>query len=206
MGAKTALIVASLLGAGLILVGCSEPAGTPTDDAVRSDSGALPDAEILMGWAEALAKEELAQMAAAELIYRNKTYEFAMDGGEGMIQRAYCKYFRQFRSFEVEDIERTDSVLHPVKYTIRYDFDVLGTTPILGNPTGTEFLQRAQTDFFFRNEQSDSVVRVYESGSDSRPKSSYGPFLDRPNYWNYATTADMFGQIIWLREIPIGSG
>ena len=206
MRVKLPLIVASMLGACLIVWGCSEPASAPTAESASSGLAAAPEAATLMGWAEALAKEELAQMAAAELVYRNQTYEFSMDGGEGAIQRAYGKFFRQFRSFNIEDIERTDSVLHPIRYTIRYDFDLLGTSPILGNPTGTEFLQRARSDYFFRHDRSDSIVRVYESGSDSRPISPFSPFLDRPNYWSYATTADLFGQVIWLRKIPEGSG
>jgi hypothetical protein len=129
-----------------------------------------------------------------------------MDGGEGVIQRAYGKYFRQFRSFTVEDIERTDSVLRPMKYTIRYDFDLFSTSPVLGNPTGTDFLQRVRSDYFFRNDRSDSLVRVYESGPDFKPVSSFVPFLDRPNYWTYATNADLYGQVIWLREISEGLG
>jgi hypothetical protein len=102
--------------------------------------------------------------------------------------------YRQFRDFEVVDIARTESILHPVRYTIRYDFDVIGTTMTDKAKTrDLQLIRRASADWYFVKHTEDSVTRTYDSDSGGRPMNPYTPILERLNYWQYQTKAVLFG-------------
>jgi len=190
------------------LVGCEivppdESASNPVPESSTGTAAvgdAVPNAATLQSWADTLAESELKQLAAAEMLYHARTYEHSLVTDSGFLTK-YGKFFRQFTDYEIVDIERTTSLLHPVKYTIQYNFDAVGTVPIDAKRDETAKIARARTDYFFVKEQSDKLVRTYESDAQGRPINPYSPYLDRPNYWQYLTTEDLFGHRWSLRDV-----
>ena len=201
-----AISMGTLMGCDGVSPNTAAVSGSAGAQPARGGSGAeVPDAATLKQWAESLAQSQLEQLAAAEMLYHARTFEHALVTDSGFLTM-YGKFYRQFTDFEVVDIERTPSLLQPVKYTIRYNFDAVGTLPIDATRQEAAKIERARSDYFFVKQQEDSVVRTYESDADGRPIDTYSPYLDRPNYWEYRTTEDLFGHRWTLIDVTRSQG
>ncbi len=200
MGVKRVFLGVMVVAACAWLAGCA-PKPAPDTKATRQPTlDPIPDAGTLMGWAKKLGARELEKLAAAEMLYRNHTYQHLLNTGDLDPVVHYGKYFREFRSFDVENIELTGSVIHPVKYTIRYDFDLFGTVFRRGQLRDTHLAEEARADYFVTPDLRDSILREYESDEGCRPIDAKNPVLERPNYWAYRTDA-IFGHTWDLNDV-----
>lgn len=199
-GVKRTLIVWLLLFVWGGLAGCAPGPVTGSGAARQPTLEPIPDADTLMGWATALGQRELEKLAAAEMLYRNHTYQHLLNTGDLDPHVHYGKYFREFRGFDIENIELTGSVIHPVKYTIRYDFDLFGTVFRSGSIRDTHLAKEARADYFVTQDLKDSIVREYSSDERCRPIATESPILERPNYWAYRTD-EIFGHTWDLNDV-----
>jgi len=191
-----------LLIAGTLGAGCSpQREGSYSGNRAGESLPQIPSGDVLLSWANELGAAELAKLAAAEMVYRNRTYAYVLNTGDTNINYVFGKYFRQFRGFEVLDVERSSSLLHPAKYRIRYDFDLLGTFMRTGRPNDTAAQAASLKDYVFLKDGQDSLTREYLSDIDSKPLDTYSPFLERPNYWAYKNTVNPFGYSWSMFEI-----
>ncbi len=192
---KAKIALASVLMAGLI-VSCGGQVMSPASKGATASSTTVTPAEpstvpstvtqdVLLKKAEELAKSELARLAAAEMIYRNKVYDHIyFDEDNGVRTDVLMKYYRNFHDMEVLDVKRTDSLLYPVEFEIRYDFDMLGTKEVAGPPnTLTELAKSVKNDNAFQLYISDSLVRTYRCGETGECAVMNPDSLPRPNYW-----------------------
>ncbi len=177
LGALAALFPALLLA---LLFGCT--------DSMRSGSSSqgLSASRVakLTEKAHQLAESEMARMSAAEMIYRNKvqvneTSIPAMILGESLKTTVYLKIYRNFTGYEVEDIVFSDSVLYPVTYEIRYEYDVLATTHRGSHLLNANSLSSQDREFkLLRHSSTTQRYRCDRSGSY---KGAPAGLLSRPN-------------------------
>ena len=141
--------------------------------------------EVLVQKAEALAKSDMAKMAAAEMVYRNHVYlhVFQLQVGTNVPTYLFMKLYRRFTGYEVIDVERTNSVLRPIKFTIRFDCERVGTREINGAKESVESLREAESDNAFMVRDTESLTRVYYCDAQGEVVESPSPILARPNFW-----------------------
>ncbi len=192
---------------GFALIGCEAPLDyadsgeSKSADGRTADGSALPDESTLKAWAQELGESELRKLAAAEMIYRNAVFEHLLEG-DLSVSCTYMKLYRQFREFEVVDIARSESILRPVRYTIRYDYDLLGTsTEHQSRVRDLSLAREAASDMYFSKITEDSLTRTYDSDGIGRPVNNYPPQLERPNYWQYQTRVEFFGHRWSLADV-----
>ena len=202
-------IGAALLGlvSALILAATYRvPAAVKIDQVVES-SNEYAEPAVLIEKANALGKSEIARLAAAEMIYRNKVYihAFQLDGSSGQPIRLFMKLYRQFTGYEVVDIERSSSVLRPLKISIRFNYDRIGTRDVKGNTGDTELRSQVEADVAFITHDSESIVREYPCNAQGEVVKLPSPVLDRPNFW-WKNGREPYG-VAWIEDpyAPPGS-
>ncbi|MFP6584595.1 MAG: hypothetical protein VCD00_18830 [Candidatus Hydrogenedentota bacterium] len=78
--------------------------------------------------ADTLAKQELVRFNAIDMIYRDIPEMHTFRSPATRIQESgWVKVYRRITSYTIEDVKRSDSLIHPVVYEINYHFDVFGT-------------------------------------------------------------------------------
>ncbi len=147
-------------------------------------SGVQPPVGLLAR-ATALAETELLRLNAAEMIYRNKVYVhvFAMTSGSMDPARRCMKLYRRFAGFEIADIETTPSILHPIKLSIRYDFDLIGTRGEPAQRMNAALVRGVQQDRAFIVHRSESLLRQYLCNAEGEVV-AMPPLPERPNIFN----------------------
>lgn len=105
----------------LLVAGCAKPA---VEEKSITEYG-----NDLFEKADALAKQELVRFNAIEIIYRDMPEIHTFRSPATRIQESgWVKVYRRFNSYTIEDVKRSDSLIHPVVYEINYHFDVYGTS------------------------------------------------------------------------------
>jgi hypothetical protein len=184
--ALTIIALAALAVAGVALYRASGAVGAATSAAATNDA--------LVASARALAQDELTRLNAAEMIYRNKVYVHVYTMAEAALppSRQCMKLYRQFKDCDVEDIERTPSLLHPIKFSIRFNFDLIGTRGEPAQRLDPALIKSVQNDHAFVVHKTESIVREYFADLAgkviSRP-----PLPERPNFFSAPGSAK-FGE------------
>jgi hypothetical protein len=192
------VVVASLAVAGYSVYRLSVARG-----GVGAPAAGQAEAAALMARATALAEDELVRLNAAEMVYRNKVYvhTYTMEAFASNPARQYMKLYREFTGYEIEDIERTPSLLKPVKFLIRFDFDLVGTRGEGGNPHDPAVIRRVQGDHAFIVHGRESLTREYICDAGGRVVSE-PPSPERPNIYSSPGTKH-FGEL--MLEGPMGA-
>jgi len=100
-----------------------------TEKADESMLSSMNDFRLTMiDKAETLAHEELSRLAAVELLYKNisqlQTEKIPVEERQ---VGGWVKSYRKYTGYEINDIYRSDSYLHPVVFEISYQFDQFHT-------------------------------------------------------------------------------
>lgn len=204
---KSALVVATatLVFFAPLLAFAADPAPGSVNKSTSSYDFAEP--QVLAQKAEALAKADLAKMAAAEMVYRNHVFihVFQLQAGTNVPTYLFMKLYRSFSGYEVVDIEKTSSVLRPIKFTIRYDADRIGTRDIKASKENQEALQQAERDKAFMARDKESITRQYYCDAQGNVIEAPSPILPRPNFW-IKDGKDPFGATYVLDpyNLPVG--
>lgn len=174
---------------GAILAGAVLTACVQQPQSTVAGGNLSPD--VLLEKAHALAELELARLSAAEMIYRNKVWGHVYTNEDnGNRNEIVMKYYRNFLRTEVVDVKRTDSLLYPVEFIIRYDFDYLGTQGENANySTLAQVANNVKKDNAFQVIASDSLVRQYRCDGNAECDTIVPDLLPRPNFWNLNPTA-----------------
>lgn len=182
----------SLLLTAVVVVG-----GVSCDNLTSVDTGAETEAsvDVLLEKAQQLAKSELARLSAAEMIYRNRVCDHVYTSQDrGIRTDMVMKFYRNFRNAEVVDVKRTDSLLYPVEFVIRYDFDSLGTQGEAASYTNlAQAAKKVKNDNVFKVFASDSMVLTYECNALGECDTAIPEFLPRPNFWELNQIAVTYG-------------
>ncbi len=160
------------------------------------------DPQTLMKKANAIAESEIARLAAAEMLYRNKVmihaYEMDLLAGTSPATEVWIKLYRSFTGFEVLDIERAPSLLAPLKITIRFDYDRVGTREVRGNRSTPGLYDLVRQDVAFIVHDKESIVREYSCSGRGDPIRLPSPILKRPNIWLKGTKPPLGD--VWLED------
>lgn len=167
-------VLAALFSA--LLFGCTDSMSSGSSSRVLSASRIAKLTET----ASRLAESEMARMSAAEMIYRNKVqYNETILPVLQTKTGAYLKIYRNFTGYEVEDIVLSDSVLYPITYEIRYDYDVLASTQ-RGMDLPNAFSLSSQ-DREFELLRHSSVTQRYRCDWSGDYEGAPSSLLSRPN-------------------------
>lgn len=153
----------SLLGAGLAVAfaGCVET--------IEPDDGRAY-ADFIWEKANAFAESEMARMAAADMLYRDRTRLFESNVPVlGTPTGLYTKVYRHFTDYEVSDITQSESILNPVAFHIRFDYEVVSSPLRRYELEGAPELSQADRDHYILEGR--SLERIYlcdEAGNPSR--------------------------------------
>jgi len=193
----------TVIAVGAALVGCeplSPRAGSGGGEVAASN-------DVLLEKAQRLAESELARLSAAEMIYRNLVYDHIyVDEDNGVRTDILMKYYRNFRGTEVVDVKRTDSLLQPLEFVIRYDFDMIGTRIEAGLPkTMVETARKVKNDNAFQIYASDSLVRLYRCDAAGECGAVGPELLPRPNYWELNPWAKANG-VLQVEDLSLLAG
>ncbi len=141
--------------------------------------------EVLIEKATALAEGEIARLAAAEMVYRNKVmiHAFLLEGSAGGPTLLYMKLYRRFTGFELVNVERSPSVITPLKVLIRFNYDRVGTREVNGTSGDAELRGRVESDVAFVVHDQESIIREYPCTAKGDVIKLPTPILDRPNFW-----------------------
>ena len=132
-----------------------------------------------------LADSELARLSAIELMYRDKTYFYSFHIPDTTISgAAYAKVYRQFTKSRLVDITSTDSIFHPVQITIDFQYDILGSDPVLSKTKDPQKAITAHNHKTYAFSRSATERRVYLCDEKGQPMDPFPPPLPRPNYWD----------------------
>jgi hypothetical protein len=160
------------------------------DTAASTNKASLPkndiaEPDVLLAKAQALAKSDMARMAAAEMVYRNKVFIHSLDLPNATIgsTNLYMKLYRRFTGYQVVDIEKTNSVLRPIKFVIRYTVERVGTRELRGRVGDSTPLEQAEHDGAFLVRDRDTVLREYFCNGQGEVLEMPSPILERPNFW-----------------------
>lgn len=187
--ATVALILISVLLGGCLRSGSgqgnagaeSQRSGEAVSLAVAHDALAH-HAESIRAKAEAFAQAELARMNAAEMMYRNKVtlHEITIPAS-GNISRVKVKMYREFTGYEVVDIYRSDSVLAPIVYEIKYQYN-LYSTPARNSANKVEYeLAEHDTKFFLDGQY--AITRRYPCAPNGEYAGTLPPLPPRPDFF-----------------------
>lgn len=140
---------------------------------------------VLVQKAEALAKSDIAKMAAAEMVYRNHVFIHGIEptGGQFVPTYVFMKMYRRFTGYEVMEVEKTSSVLRPIKFTIRFDCERVATRSIKALKESVESLREAESDSAFGVLDTEAIVRTYYCDAQGNLMDGPPPVLPRPNFW-----------------------
>lgn len=182
---RTSLYVSFV--AVVVLLGCekSPPGAHPSQATVVSPLAGFSEeyAARLEQKARELAELELARMAAAEMIYRNKAVfqksQVDLTGGFVAESGAYVKIYRNFKGYHIEDIYQSGSLKYPIAYEIHYDYDVLATTPRGNHLPNAEEL--AQQDHEYEILRQGTLVRRYRCDTDGNYEGGLPELPPRPD-------------------------
>jgi hypothetical protein len=176
----SAAVVAMYLPAMVIAAETSPKAAAGTTSKYQ-----FAEPEVLVQKAEALAKADIAKMAAAEMVYRNHVFIHGIEpnGGQMLPTYVFMKMYRRFTGYEVTEVERTSSVLRPIKFTIRFDSERVGTRFIKAPKESVESLREAESDNAFSVLDREAIVRAYYCDAQGNLIDGPSPILPRPNYW-----------------------
>ncbi len=190
------LILLTTLG----LTSCSVPAPTETDNEsnppaiVHFDFGQpigmtrAEYADYLEQKAWNLAENEMARLSAIELTFRDKLYYHGLEvPATGISHGAYAKMYRQFTGYELVDITYSDSLFHPILFTIEFKYDILVSEPVFVEREGRKDAQAANINKNFHFHRSAQTQRIYPCDEKGSPQLPLLPPLDRPNYWDTGT-------------------
>ena len=145
-------------------------------------------ADYLKQKATDLAEADMARLSAVELVYRDKMYYYGYQNSVATISHgAYAKMYRQFTGYEVLDIIHSDSLFHPILFTIEFDCDILVTEPVFVERESRKEAQNAHTNKTYRFQRSHKVRRTYTCDEKGSPQQPLPPPLERPNYWDTGT-------------------
>lgn len=193
----------------LPLAACQQPKMVETAAEIFEVSGEeIDEVALLKERARGLAESELARLSAIEMLYRNQAYyyEYTMPG---MTTGAYAKLYRQFTGYEIVDIERSDSLLRPLTFTVSYRFDLIGTEAISVQQENAKSARAAKSDHSYRLYTSGDVVQRYTCTEDGSLAGPAPVPLERPNYWetgNKRSVGDMSMHEVRPPRLPPAKG
>ena len=193
------------------LSSCSDPTPTETADETGPPSIVHFDfgqpigmtrakyADYLEQKAHKLAETDMARLSAVELVYRDKMYYYGYrNPGAALSHGAYAKMYRQFTGYELIDITHSDSLFHPILFTIEFNFDILVSQPVFVEREGKTDAQTADINNTYHFHQSTKVRRTYVCDEKGSPQEPLPSPLERPNYWGEPSQFEMFS----MKEIP----
>lgn len=129
-----------------------------------------------------LALEELARMSAADLVYRNQS---ELHTRESLMMNTrtgvYVKLYRDFKAYSIIDIYRSDSIMAPISFEIRYTYDIIGTTPRQMEDTDSEAL--SQRDSVYEDLGTYQLTRWYECDEDGNYLGNLPVLPSRPDFY-----------------------
>lgn len=145
-------------------------------------------ADYLEEKARDLAESEMARLSAIELAFRDKLYYYGFEMPATNISHgAYAKMYRQFTGYELLDISNSDSLFHPILFTIEFKYDILVSEPVFVEREGRKDAQAANINKNYYFHRSDKALRIYPCDEKGSPQLPLPPPLDRPNYWDTGT-------------------
>lgn len=145
-------------------------------------------ADFLEQKARDLAESEMARLSADELAFRDKMYYYGLEIPDTIISHgAYAKMYRQFTGYELVDITYSDSLFHPILFTIDFKYDILVSEPVFVERESRADAQAANINKNYRFHRSDKVRRTYACDEKGSPQEPLPPPLERPNYWDKGT-------------------
>lgn len=199
-GVRKTVSAILLLLAILSLSSCSDPSPIGTLDETGAPSIVHFDfgqpvgmtraryADYLKQRATELAESDMARLSAVELVYRDKMYYYGYQNSVATISHgAYAKMYRQFTGYEVLDITHSDSMFHPILFTIEFSCDILVTEPVFVERESRKEAQNAYTNKNYSFQRSHKVRRTYSCDEKGLPQQPFPPPLERPNYWDTGT-------------------
>lgn len=182
------------------LSSCSDPRPTETADEMDPPSIVHFDFGQPIGMTRAvyavyleqkarnLAESEMARLSAVELAFRDKLYYYGLEiPGTYVSHGAYAKMYRQFTGYELVDITFSDSLFHPILFTIEFKYDILVSEPVFVKHEGRADAQTADTNKTYHFHRSDMARRTYSCDEKGSPQEPLPPPLERPNYWDTGT-------------------
>jgi hypothetical protein len=142
-----------------------------------------PDAIAdFMAKARVVAEADLAKFNEIEKTYMDtpRVYRMPQPAIAGM--GVYVKLYREFKSYEVEDILLTESLLYPVAYRIRFNCDIYSTYPrhILNDE---EAEQKSLADTEFTVLRQGQKRRLYKVDAEGKLKDDLPPLPHRDGYY-----------------------
>lgn len=171
----------------------------PSDTAPTTPTEQSP--QKLLEKAERFAAGELARLSAAEMLYRDRVYLHVYSyPSAGLQNSAYAKRYRQFTDYEVLDVVKSNSLLHPYLFEIQYNFEILSTDGVPVTIPNVKAARAAARDHRFRRIRSDTIRLEYRCDRDGDPVQSTPTILERPNYFQKGTK-DVMGEF-QVQEVP----
>ena len=199
-------------GGGLAACGAREATApaehlSPTAEASHSEdqapvSYASDDAyrDMLLEKANELALSELARLSAAELLYRNTPTPHRIEMADLAPNiGVYTKIYRSFNDYEITDIARSNSFLHPVSYEITFKYDILATDTRPFSLPNAE--QLAGGDAQFSVISSNRMTRTYPARADGEPLGHLPELPPRPDFYKRDIESK-----VWAPQAPSTMG
>ena len=211
-GVRRTIFATLLLLTTLGVSSCSDPAPRETPD----ETGSLPIVHFDFGQpigmtrarysdylkqkATNLAESDMARLSAVELIYRDKMYYYGYQNSVATVSHgAYAKMYREFTGYEVLDITHSDSLFHPILFTIEFNCDILVTEPVFVEWESRKDAQNAHTNKNYLFQRSDTIRRTYTCDEKGSPQEPLPPPLERPNYWDTGTPTKF--ELFTMKEV-----
>lgn len=188
-----------------LVIGCQQPPAPPVQQVVETPV-AKPEtpaeyAQRLRLRAHEIAQGELSRLAAADLVYRSSSeLHETLNLRTGVPMGLYMKIYRNFTGAEVMSIDQTSSLLAPVAVTIRYDYDLIGTTMHIMSDKTSKAKSQKDTDYsvvsrFF-------VTRRYLCDTDGFVVGDLPPLLSRAQYWPHGKQLSSQNRDMTALEAP----
>ncbi len=168
----------------ILALGCSQtnlsgssssPPAAPSP-AIRSKAFV----DMLKEKAADLAEADLTRFNVADAAYKAKVQLHTQDlpmGETGI----YIKMYRHFTGYEVRDIYRSDSLIYPIAYAIRFYYEIVATAPQHMDLPGAE--EKAKRDNEFKVVSKHSITRYYACDDDGDYAGNLPEVPARPNYY-----------------------
>lgn len=144
----------------------------------------LPNPEyvaMLREKAEALAESELRAFNAAEAQYKTVVRQHPQPLNHMNPAGLYTKCYREFTGAKVLDIYRSESLVYPITYRIRFSFNLYATERFHAELEGAADLAEAATEFELI--QSSWLDRRYPCGLDGEYNGGLPPTPPHHNYF-----------------------
>ena len=138
--------------------------------------------DMLKAKAAALAESELARMAAVELMYRSRVQLYESEDPVFLNKfGVYMKLHRNFKGYRLIDIVRSESLMFPIVFEIRYEFDLLGTKEHSMDARNAKELAKEERDLRVLGNYGFS--RLYRCDAAGNVVGGAGQFLPRPDLY-----------------------